>query len=72
MVCPTAARAEIGAAPEWSSVGRGEHRQRPAPLLAQRGQRGHIDLVDVRAFLSVDLDGNEQSVDQRRGVGVLE
>ncbi len=42
------ARGEIGAAEEGPAVGRQEHRHRPAAG-PERLERGHVDLVDVRA-----------------------
>ena len=41
--------------------GRQEHGQRPAALLAQRVQRRHVEVVDVGAFLAIDLDVDEQA-----------
>src|SRR5680860_932901 len=63
---------EIGAAPEGFAVGREEHGERPTALLAELMQRVHIDRVDVRALLAVDLDVDEQVVHHRRGLRVLE
>ena len=63
---------EIRAAPERRAVRGDEHGQRPAALLAQRVQRRHVEVVDVRPFLAVHLDVDEQLVHQRRGVRVLE
>jgi hypothetical protein len=63
---------EIGAAPHRFAVGGQEHGERPAALLAQVMQRGHVDLVDVRPLLAVDLDVDEEIIHDRRGRGVLE
>ena len=56
---------KIGAAPERLAVGREEHGQRPAALLAQMMQRRHVDLVDVGPLLAVDFDVDEQLVHHR-------
>ncbi len=58
---------KIGAAPKRLAVGRQEHRQRPATLLAQRVQRPHVDLVDLRPLLAVDLDRHEVLVEHLGG-----
>ena len=63
---------EISAAPHRLGRRRQKHGQRPAALLAQQMQRVHVDLVDVRPFLAVDLDVDEQLVHHRRGGVVLE
>ena len=47
---------EVGAAPERLGLGRQEHRQRPAPVLAQQRQRVLVDGVDIGALLAIDLD----------------
>ena len=62
----------IGAAVNRRSLGRQEHRQRPAALFAQRMQRGHVMMVDVRPLLAIDLDVDEAGVHHRGGVGILE
>ena len=69
---PARLRREIRAAPERRAVRRQEHRQRPAALLAQRVQRGHVEVVDVGTFLAIHLDVDEQRVHQRGGLRVLE
>ena len=63
---------EIGAAPERLAVRRQKHRQRPAARLTHRMQRGHVDLVDVRALFAIDLDGDEQIIHERGSIAVLE
>ena len=69
---PAGLRREIRAAPERRAVRCEEHRQRPAALLAQRVQRGHVEVVDVGTFLAIHLDVDEQRVHQRGGLRVLE
>ncbi len=63
---------EVGAAPDWPSVGGEEHGERPTTALAGRMQSRHIDLVDVRTLFAVDLDVHEKLVHDRRGCGILE
>ncbi len=63
---------EIRAAPERLTLGRQEHGQRPAAVLAQVMQRRHVDLVDVGALLAVDFDVDEELVHHLRGGRVLE
>ncbi len=63
---------EVRAAVERASVRRAEHRHGPAALPGHRLRRGHVDGVDVRPFLAVDLHVHEQLVHHGRGVGVLE
>ena len=69
---PARLRREIRAAPERRAVRGDEHGQRPAALLAQRMQRRHVEVVDVRPLLAVHLDVDEPLVHQRRGVRILE
>ena len=63
---------KIGAAPDRFAGGREEHGERPAALLAEMMQRGHVYLIDVGAFLAIDFDVDEQLVHHRRGGVVLE
>ena len=63
---------EIRAAPHRLAVGREEHGERPAALLAERMERRHVDLIDVRAFLAIDLDVDEEVVHHRGGRRILE
>ena len=63
---------KVGAAPDRLGVVGEKHRQRPAALLAEMMQGGHVDLIDVRALLAVDLDVDEELVHHARGVVVLE
>src|SRR5205823_10662823 len=51
---------------------RQEDGQRPAAVTGHRGHRVHVDPVQVRALLTVDLDADEALVHQRRGDVVLE
>ena len=62
----------VGAADHRLAVGRQEHGQRPAALLAQRMERGHVDVVDIRALLAVDFDVDEQFVHETSRFCVLE
>ena len=63
---------EVGPPEERPAVRREEHGHRPAALPGQRLDGLHVDLVDVRALLAVDLDVDEELVHQRRDLGVLE
>ena len=63
---------EVGAAPERLRLRGEEHGQRPAALLAELVQRAHVDRIDVRALLAVDLDVDEQVVHHGGGGFVLE
>ena len=63
---------EIGAAPDRLAGGGQEHGQRPAALLSGGVKRGHVDLVDIRPLLTVDLDVHEKLVHDRGGCGILE
>ena len=51
---------EVRAAVERPPVGREEHRHRPAAATGHGLDRVHVDGVDVRALLAVDLDVDEQ------------
>ena len=63
---------KVGAAPERLAVGGQKHGQRPAAVLAEQGDGLLVDGVDVRAFLAVDLDVDEQRVHLRGDGLVLE
>ena len=52
-------RREVGAGEERLAVRRQEHGHRPAALAGHRLGRLHVDGVDVRPLLSVDLDADE-------------
>ena len=62
----------IGAPEHRLAIGRQEHGQRPAALLAERMERGHVDVVDVRPLLAIDFNVDEQLVHPSSGFGVLE
>ena len=63
---------EVGAAPEGLGVGRQEHGERPAPLLAHQRERPLVDGVEVGALLAIHLDVDEEPVHQGGGLVVLE
>jgi hypothetical protein len=64
---------EVGAGVERLQVGRQKDRHWPAALpLVEHLHRGHVDMVEVGAFLAVNLDGDEMLVENRGDVGVLE
>ena len=65
-------RREVGAGVERHAVGRQERVQRPAAVAGHRLHGVHVDRVDVRALLAVDLDADEALVHQRRDLRVLE
>ena len=69
---PARLRWPIRPAKERRAVGGQEHGERPAPLFAQRMQRGHIMMIDVGAFLAIDLHIDETRVHLSRGLLVLE
>ena len=50
---------EVGPAVEGPSVRREEHVERPAAAPLHELQSLHVDGIDVRALLAVDLDGDE-------------
>ena len=63
---------KIRAAPHRLAVGREKHGERPAALLAERMKCRHVDLIDVRPLLAIDLDVDEEVVHHRRDRRVLE
>jgi hypothetical protein len=63
---------EVGAPVERDPVGIQEDGHRPATLPGHPLDRLHVDGVDVRAFLAVDLDRHEVLVHVGGGVGILE
>ena len=62
----------VGPADHRLAVRRQEHGERPAALLAQRMERGHVDVVDIRPLLAIDFDVDEKLVHETGGLGVLE
>ena len=56
---------EVGAAVERQLLGREEHVQRPAAVAGHALHRLHVERVDVRALLAVDLHADELLVHQR-------
>ena len=68
----TRLRREVRAAVERLTVRREERGQRPAAVPGQRHDRVHVDRVEVRAFLAVDLDVDEVLVLDARRLLVLE
>ena len=65
-------RREIGPAPERLGVGREEHGERPAALLAHRMDRLHVDGVEIGPLFAIDLDADEERVHERRDRRILE
>ncbi len=63
---------EVGAAVERAPVGGEEHRHGPAAPAGEGLHGVHVDGVDVRPLLAVDLHVDEQVVHHRRHLGVLE
>ena len=62
----------VGPADHRLAVGRQEHGERPAALLAERMERGHVDVVDVRPLFAIDFDVDEELVHETSGFAVLE
>ena len=63
---------KVRATVERLAVRREEDRHRPAAVAGEHLHGVHVDVVDVRAFLAVDLDADEVLVHHPRDVGVLE
>jgi hypothetical protein len=63
---------KIGAAPKGLAFGRQKHGQRPSALLAERMKRSHVDVIDIRPLLAINLDVHEELVHHRGGSRVLE
>ena len=63
---------EVGAAVERLSRGREEHGKGPAAAAGHGLDCAHVDGVDVRALLTVNLHVDKGRVHKRRDVGVLE
>ncbi len=59
---------EVRAAVERPPFGREEDGHRPAAVPGQRDDGVHVDRVEVRPLLAVDLDVDEALVHQRRGL----
>ena len=62
----------VGAAVDRPAVRIEEHRHGPAALFAHRVKRRHVDVVDVRPLLAIDLHVDEELVHPVGDVGVLE
>ena len=65
-------RWEVRAGVEGLAVRVGEDTHRPAAVTGERDGGVHIDGVDIRALLAVDLDAHEVVVEQLRYGVVLE
>src|SRR5690606_21067979 len=64
---------EIGTAKEWLLIQRQEHGQRPATIaLRQHLVSGLVDLVNIRPFLTIDLDIDEMLVHDGRDFSIFE
>ena len=63
---------EVRASPNRLALAGKKHRQRPAALLPEVMQRRHVDLVDVRSFLTVDFDVDKELVHDSGDVFVFE
>ena len=63
---------KIGSAPEWFATRGQEQGHRPAAMFAESMQRLHIDVVDIRPFLAIDLDVHEKLVHDRGGLSIFE
>ena len=63
---------EVGTGEERPTVGVGDHRHRPAALPGERLGRLHVDGVDARVLLPVDLHRHETGVDLRGDVRIRE
>jgi hypothetical protein len=63
---------EVGAAVEGELLGREEHVQGPATVAGQGLDGLHVERVDVRALLAVDLHADEGFVHQRGRALILE
>ncbi len=65
-------RREVGAGVVGHLLGRQEHVQRPAALAGHGLACLHVDRIQVRPLLTVELDAHEPLVHERGGVRVLE
>src|SRR3989449_10333899 len=66
------ARGKVRAAVEGRAFGREEDGHRPAAVTRHRLYRLHVDVIDVRAFLAIDLHAHEVLVHEPGDVGILE
>ena len=55
-------RREVRAGEERFGIRREEHRHRPSALTGERERRLHVERVDVRPLLAIDLDADEHAV----------
>jgi hypothetical protein len=69
---PTVVRREVGAGEEGDAFWGGEDRHGPASTAGEGLGGGHVDRVDVRTLLPVDLDADEAFVHLAGDPGVLE
>ena len=69
---PPRRRRKVGAAEERLQVGRQPHAHRPAAGAGRGLDEHHVDAIDVRPLLAIDLDRHEVLVEHRRDRGVLE
>ncbi len=65
-------RREVRPAVERRSVRGEEYAHRPATAAGHRLDGGHVDLVEVGAFLAIDLDGDEVAAQIGGGRRILE
>ena len=63
---------DVGAREEGTPLGGQHHGQRPAARAGHHLGHGHVDRVDVRTLLPVDLDADEAVVQQRGHLRILE
>ena len=62
---------KICAAPKGRTVRVKKHGQRPAALLAHHRQGGHVNIIEIGALFTVQLDAHIMSVHQRRDLIVF-
>ena len=63
---------EISAGDEGFAAGREEHGERPAACVTESGRGRLVDLIDVGAFFTVDLDVDELLVHERGDFRIAE
>src|SRR3954466_874694 len=70
---PTEARllGKVGPTPERLGLGRQKHGQGPATPFAHGLERTHVNMVDVRPLLPVNLDVDEERVHHRCDLWIL-